>query len=971
MTKSKTTNRDQRPSHGWIEIRGAKEHNLKNINVKIPIDQLTVITGLSGSGKSTLAFDTLYAEGHRRYVESLSAYARQFLGLMNKPDVEHISGLSPAISIEQKSVSKNPRSTVGTITEIADYLRLLFARIGRPHCPNCGKRITPQSAASIVSLLLKEKAGSKLQILSPVVRGKKGTYEQLFKDLEHKGFARVRIDGAVEPLADWQQLKLNKQIKHTIEVVVDRLVVDKKNQSRLFDAVETALRESGGLVQAALETGGKVSEKLFSQHNACADCGLSFDELQPRMFSFNSPFGACAACHGLGFLQQVDSDLVVPDKSLSLAEGAVKPWNTHGEGWRRKMLESLADHYGFDLLTPWKNLSAKIQQIVLNGSSDDIRFEMYSAERNSNYAWTGRFEGVVPQIDRLYQQTESEYRRQELAKYMRVGPCQSCQGKRLKPESLAVTVGGRSLWEVCELPTGQLTVFFDQLELGREERAIAQLILKEIKNRLTFLIDVGLDYLTLNREAGTLSGGEAQRIRLATQIGSELRGVLYILDEPSIGLHQRDNEKLIDTLRRLRDLGNTVVVVEHDEATIRAADYVLDLGPGAGIHGGEVVFAGPPEKLVQSRQSLTGQYLAGRESVAVPAHRRKAFDYLELTGVQQHNLQDISVRIPLKLFTCVTGVSGSGKSTLVDTVLYRTLAKIFYGATDRPGRYKSLKGHGKLEKVVMVDQSPIGRTPRSNPATYIGVFTPIRELFAMTPDARARGYKAGRFSFNVAGGRCEECEGDGVKKIEMHFLPDVYVECQQCKGLRYNVETLAVQYKGKTIAEVLDMTVEEALAYFGSVPQIRHKLETLNDVGLGYIKLGQPATTLSGGEAQRIKLTAELARKGGDALYILDEPTTGLHFDDVKKLLMVLNRLVDKGNSVLVIEHNLDVIKSADWIIDLGPEGGARGGRVVAEGTPEKIAKCSRWSYTGQWLKDVLGKERIANGSSPIAYSEN
>ncbi len=935
----------------YIVIRGAREHNLKNIDVKIPIDQLTVITGLSGSGKSTLAFDTLYAEGHRRYVESLSAYARQFLGLMNKPDVDHISGLSPAISIEQKSVSKNPRSTVGTITEVADYLRLLFARIGTPHCPNCGKKIKPQSVESIVKTLLAEPAETKLQILSPLISGQKGTYEKLFRDLFKEGFTRVRVDGQVFQLANWEDIKLKKQIKHNIELIIDRLTIKPAISGRLAEAVETALKQSNGLALAVLND---KQEKLFSQHNACPDCGLSFEELQPRTFSFNSPFGACPACHGLGVLQEVDPDLVIPDKNLALAEGAVKPWHKVGEGWRYQYLEGLAKFYHFDLWQPWKALPEKIKQIVLYGSPDEVQFNMHSPERGSNYNFVGRFEGIIPQLERLYKQTESEYRREEIAKFMHFGQCPSCQGKRLKPEILAVTIAEKNIWAVSELPIDGLISFFDKLELNSEQRAIADLILKEIKNRLSFLVNVGLNYLNLNREAGTLSGGEAQRIRLATQIGSELRGVLYILDEPSIGLHQRDNQKLIDTLRRLRDLGNTVVVVEHDQETIQSADYVIDLGPGAGVHGGQLVCAGTPAEIKKCPDSITGQYLAGKKAIPVPSKRRKAFDYLEILGAAEHNLKNIDVKIPLKVFTCITGVSGSGKSTLVNDILYLALSRLFYASADRPGKYKSIKGYGKIEKVVMVDQSPIGRTPRSNPATYIGVFTPIRDLFASTPDAKARGYKVGRFSFNVAGGRCEECEGDGVKKIEMHFLPDVYVECQSCKGQRYNPDTLAIKYKGKNISEVLNMTVEEALKFFANIPAIKNKLQTLYDVGLGYITLGQPATTLSGGEAQRVKLTSELSKKGGAALYILDEPTTGLHFDDVQKLLDVLNRLVDKGNTVLVIEHNLDVVKSADWIIDLGPEGGDRGGKVIAEGTPEKIAKCAKWSCTGKFLRDVL-----------------
>ncbi len=957
-----------------ISIRGAREHNLKNIDVEIPIDQLTVITGLSGSGKSTLAFDTLYAEGQRRYVESLSAYARQFLGLMNKPDVDKITGLSPAIAIEQKSISKNPRSTVGTITEINDYLRLLYARIGTPHCPNCGKLIMPQSAQTISEIIQQEPAGTKVEILAPIIRGKKGTYEKLFESLMQKGFSRIRINGEVKDLDDWENFKLKKQNKHNIDLVVDRLVIKKNVGTRLTDSVEVALSESSdGLVLAIINNPSTHSlssgpprasreaaslragqERLFSQHNACLDCEISIEELQPRMFSFNSPFGACPSCHGLGFLQQVDADLVIPDRNLSLAEGAVRPWQTHGEGWRKQLLDGLADHYHFDLWTPFKQLPAKIQNIILHGSDEEIRFHLSSSKTESSYKWVGEFEGIIPQIERLYKQTESDYRRGEIEKYMRIGDCSVCRGKRLKPESLAVTINDKNIWEVTQLAIGKLIDFFNQLVLTKEQKEIARLILREIINRLQFLVDVGLDYLTLSREARTLSGGEAQRIRLATQIGSELRGVLYILDEPSIGLHQRDNAKLIKTLRNLRDLGNTVIVVEHDKDTILTADYVIDLGPGAGIHGGEVVFAGLPEQIKKSKDSITGQYLTGKKEIPVPTRRRKAFDYLEILGAAQNNLKNIDVKIPLKVFSCVTGVSGSGKSSLINDILYKALYKIFWASLEKPGKHKGLKGYGNLDKAVIVDQSPIGRTPRSNPATYIGVFTPIRELFSQTPEAKARGYKPGRFSFNVSGGRCQECEGDGVKKIEMHFLPDVYVECEKCKGTRYNHETLEIKYKEKNISEVLNMTVEEALNFFKNIPVIKNKLQTLYDVGLGYIALGQSATTLSGGEAQRIKLISELSRKGGNTMYILDEPTTGLHFDDVQKLLNVLNRLVDKGNSVVVIEHNLDVIKSADWIIDLGPEGGDRGGRVVAEGTPEKIAKCARWSYTGKYLQEAL-----------------
>lgn len=927
-----------------IIIQGAREHNLKNINVEIPIDRLTVVTGLSGSGKSTLAFDTLYAEGQRRYVESLSAYARQFLGLMNKPDVDKITGLSPAISIEQKSISKNPRSTVGTITEIADYLRLLYARIGVPHCPNCGKRIRPQSVQSIVESVFKDKQGSKLQIFAPIISARKGTYENLFNELHKKGFSRVRVDGEIKSLATREDIKLQKQIKHSIEILVDRIVLSKKEKNRLTEAIETATQEADGMVLISVE--GK--EKLYSQHNACVDCGISIGELAPRMFSFNSPFGACEECHGLGFLQKVDIDLVVPDKTLSLAEGAIKPFGRHGEGWRNGMLYSVVQHFGANEWTSWKDLPPEAKNAILYGSDTEFEFE------TKNWQWEGKFEGVMPLLERLYHQTESEYRRHEIGKFMSIASCPSCNGRRLKPEVLAVKIADKNIAEVSEMSIGKLIIFFRSIELTKEQKEVAKLIFREIESRLTFLDNVGLDYLDLAREARTLSGGEAQRIRLATQIGSELRGVLYILDEPSIGLHQRDNDKLIATLRNLRDLGNTVVVVEHDEDTILAADYVIDLGPGAGMHGGEIVCSGTPKEIVKCKQSLTAQYLSGEKSIAIPKERRKTFDWLEILGAEQNNLKNIDVKIPLKVLTCITGVSGSGKSSLVNDILYKALYKIFWASTEKPGKHKALKGYGKIDKAIIVDQSPIGRTPRSNPATYVGIFTLIRELFAQTKEARARGYKPGRFSFNVPGGRCEECEGDGVKKIEMHFLPDVYVECQVCNGTRYNADTLEIKYKGKNISEVLDMTVEEAQQFFSSIGAINNKMQTLVEVGLGYIKLGQPATTLSGGEAQRIKLTSELSRKGGNTMYILDEPTTGLHFDDVKKLIKVFNRLVDKGNSVLVIEHNLDVIKSSDWVIDLGPEGGDKGGRVVAEGTPEKIARCEKWSYTGKYLKKVL-----------------
>lgn len=921
-----------------IFIHGAREHNLKNIHVALPIDKLTVITGVSGSGKSSLAFDTLYAEGQRRYVESLSAYARQFLGVMNKPDVDNIQGLSPAIAIEQKSVSKNPRSTVGTVTEIFDYLRLLFARIGIPHCPSCGKEITKKDAGAIGRLLLNEQEGTKLSIAAPVVRGRKGTHEQTIADLVKQGFSRMRIDGKIIDLTLQPAPSLDKNKKHTIEVLIDRVILRKKTEaSRLISAIETAFELSGGWVTVIVEKNHRQKNRVYSRQNTCVDCDISLEELQPRMFSFNSPYGACETCHGLGISQKFSEEKIIPDENLSLLDGAIRPWQNHIDSWRKHQLQDLAHCYRFSLHIPWKKLPQKIRNIVLYGDDD--------------------FEGVIPQLTRLYTHTDSQYRRDELAKYLYSGLCESCGGKRLKPESLSVTISGKNIWEITEIPLGSLFEWFSSLKLSKAEQVVAQGVLREIINRLRFLIDVGLDYITLSREAKTLSGGEAQRIRLATQIGSELRGVLYVLDEPSIGLHQRDNQRLIATLKKLRDLGNTVVIVEHDEETICNADYVIELGPGAGVHGGEVVFQGTPAQLKKSSVSLTGQYLSGEKSIPVPEKRRQAFQFLEIFGASEHNLKNIDVKIPLGVFVCVTGVSGSGKSTLVNDVLYKALHKIFWATDEKPGRHRSISGYGNIDQVIIVDQSPIGRTPRSNPATYSGVFTPIRELFAATPEARARGYRPGRFSFNVEGGRCEECEGDGVKKIEMHFLPDIYVECERCKGKRYNDETLTIQYKGKNIAEVLDMTVEEALIFFQPIPRIFHKLKTLDDVGLGYIKLGQSATTLSGGEAQRIKLTSELSRKGTRNLYILDEPTTGLHIDDVRKLLNVIDQLVERGNTVLVIEHHLDVIKCADWVIDLGLEGGERGGRVVAEGTPERIARSARWSYTGKFLRQVLQKK--------------
>ncbi|PIT94247.1 excinuclease ABC subunit UvrA, partial [Candidatus Falkowbacteria bacterium CG10_big_fil_rev_8_21_14_0_10_43_11] len=957
-------------------VRGAREHNLKNIDVDIPIDKLTVITGLSGSGKSTLAFDTIYAEGQRRYVESLSAYARQFLGLMNKPDVDSIHGLSPAISIEQKTTHHNPRSTVATVTEIYDYLRLLYARVGIPHCPNCGDEIKPQSAEQIVEILTKEKAGAKLEILAPIARGRKGAYEEKFKELHRSGFVRILVDGEFYDLSDWQDIKLDKQKKHDISVIIDRFVMKdfletKQEQSeqknfvtRLTSAVEQAGELSGGLVivltplAPPLAKGGikeGYKERIFSQKLACAKCGISYEEMQPRLFSFNSPFGACPECHGLGAKLEFDQDLVVPNKDLSLNEGAIKPWRTQlMGGYRGQLVRTIAKAYGFSMDTPWKNLLANIKYILLYGSEEKFKFDVHSKTYESNFSYLGMFEGVIKQMERHYRQTESEERKRDIEKYMSNKNCAACQGQRLKPEALAVTINDVNIFQTTEMSIDKARDFFSSLKLTATEQKIAKLILKEVNSRLTFLLDVGLNYLTLGRAAGTLSGGEAQRIRLATQIGSELRGVLYILDEPSIGLHQRDNQKLINTLKHLRELGNTVIVVEHDEETMMSADYIIDLGPGAGVHGGQIVAEGTPEQVKKNNKSLTGQYLAHKIEIPLPPKRRAPKDWLEIRGASEHNLKNIDVKIPLSVFTCVTGVSGSGKSTLVNEILYKSLLNKLHKGAELFGEHKEIIGLEKVNKIIAVDQSPIGRTPRSNPVTYIGVWNYIRELFAALPEAKARGYKPGRFSFNVHGGRCEECEGDGVKKIEMHFLPDVFVVCEKCKGKRFNNETLQVKYKDKNIAEVLAMTVEEGLIFFEAIPAVRHKFQTLFDVGLGYIKLGQSSTTLSGGEAQRVKLTTELAKRGnGNILYVLDEPTTGLHFADVSRLLSVLNKLVDKGNTIIVIEHNLDVIKSADYIIDLGPEGGDKGGEVVACGTPEEVVKLNK-GYTAQYLSKYL-----------------
>ena len=937
----------------YIIVKGAREHNLKNIDVNIPINNFVVITGLSGSGKSTLAFDTIYAEGQRRYVESLSAYARQFLGLMNKPDVDSIKGLSPAISIEQKTTHSNPRSTVGTATEIYDYLRLLFARVGIPHCPKCNRVINPQSAESIVNNLLKESVGTNLHILSPVVRGKKGTYETLFKDLNKKGYSKVRVDGKMYDLDD-DEIKLEKHVKHTIEVIVDRQVITSQSRSRLTESIETALKESNGLVLIMLEAN---RELLFSQHLACTECGLSFDEMQPRMFSFNSPFGACPTCHGLGTDNEFARELVIPDMELSCREGAIHPWRTQMNGWRGQIIESVAKKYKFSTQTPIKNLSEQVMSIILYGSKDRLKFKYHSKSSDGYWEYSDAYEGVIPFLDRMYKKAETDEKREEFRRYMRTSPCEECKGERLRPETLAVTIGPYHIMQVSDLSIARAYNFFSEeihAYLSESQKQIANLVIKEIKARLEFLMNVGLDYLTLSRASGTLSGGESQRIRLATQIGSELRGVLYILDEPSIGLHQRDNEKLINTLKRLRDLNNTVLVVEHDADTILAADWVIDFGPGAGIHGGEVVAEGTPTAIKKNKKSLTGQYLSGTKEISVPHGRRRPRGVLKVIEASANNLKDITVDIPLGVFTCVTGVSGSGKSTLINEVLFKAVSKKLHRSFLIPGKHRDISGLSQIDKIIEVDQSPIGRTPRSNPATYIKVFDEIRILFSALPDSKIRGYKPGRFSFNLPDGRCQDCDGDGMKKIEMHFLPDVYIQCEKCKGKRYSEETLQILYKDKSIADVLDMSVEESLEFFRAIPMIRRKLETLFEVGLGYIKLGQSATTLSGGEAQRVKLTLELAKRDtGRTMYILDEPTTGLHFEDVGRLLAVLERLVDKGNSVVVIEHNMDVIKTADWIIDLGPEGGEKGGEVVFSGPPEELCAVAA-SHTGRFLKKYL-----------------
>ena len=940
-------------------VRGAREHNLKNVSLDMPRNSLIVFTGLSGSGKSSLAFDTIFAEGQRRYVESLSAYARQFLGQMDKPDVDFIEGLSPAVSIDQKSTNRNPRSTVGTITEVYDYLRLLFARAGKPHCPKCGKAIAKQTPQNIVDQIMQMPEGSKFQVLAPVIRARKGEFLDLFKNFTTAGYSRVRINGSVYQISEAPKLK--KQEKHTIEVVVDRLSVKSESKSRITDSIETALRLASGLVIldfVDIKAGSPDKEKTFSEHMACHDCEISFEELEPRSFSFNSPFGACPECSGIGTKLEVDEELLIPDDSISIYEGAIAPWSGgQSSEYFLRLLEGLATDLKFSLDNPWKKLSEKVRDAILHGWDYEVHVKYKNRYgRVRNYS-TG-FEGVVPFIHRRHSETDSDFSRDKYEAYMRQTPCPVCNGSRLKPEVLAVTLGGKNIAQICEFSIAECEVFLKNISLSAREKKIAERVLKEVNARLGFLLDVGLDYLSLARPAATLSGGEAQRIRLATQIGSGLTGVLYVLDEPSIGLHQRDNRKLIETLTRLRDLGNTLIVVEHDEDTIRTADWIVDIGPGAGEHGGKVVSSGSYADLIAAKDSITGAYLSGKSVIAIPKKRRPidAKKVLVVKAAKENNLQNIDVTFPLAAFIAVTGVSGSGKSTLVNDILYSVLANKLNGARIVPGRHRTITGLDQLDKVVHVDQSPIGRTPRSNPATYTGVFDKVRALFSETSEAKVRGYQQGRFSFNVKGGRCENCSGDGTITIEMNFLPDVYVPCEVCHGARYNRETLEVHYKGKTIAQVLDMSIEEANNFFESVPAISRFLKTLCDVGLGYVRLGQSAPTLSGGEAQRVKLATELQRRStGRTINVLDEPTTGLHFEDVRKLLLVLNRLVDTGNTVIVIEHNLDVIKSADWVIDLGPEGGSGGGLVVAEGRPEEIVKNPK-SYTGKYLAPVLKK---------------
>ncbi|KPC75862.1 excinuclease ABC subunit A [Thermoactinomyces vulgaris] len=936
-----------------IVIRGARVHNLKNIDITIPRDKFVVVTGLSGSGKSSLAFDTIYAEGQRRYVESLSAYARQFLGQMDKPDVDAIEGLSPAISIDQKTTSRNPRSTVGTVTEIYDYLRLLFARVGHAHCPEHGIRITSQTVPQMADRIMALPERTRIQIMAPLVKGRKGEHVKLLEDVARQGYVRVRVDGEIRDLSE--EIRLEKNKKHTIEVVVDRVVVKEGVQARLTDSLETALSLSGGEVLIDV-IGGE--ELLFSQNLACPECGFSIDELSPRMFSFNSPFGACPTCDGLGSRMEIDPDLVIPNPQLSLAEGAIEPWSSGTSSYYPQLLEAACRHFGIDMKIPFAELDKKDKAIILHGSKERFPFK-YTNENGFTRESQALFEGIIPHLNRRYRETSSELMREHLENYMSNKPCPTCKGARLKKEILSVTVGGKNIDYVTNLSIKEAHEFFSALELSEKEMQIARQVLKEIKERLGFLVNVGLDYLSLSRSAGTLSGGEAQRIRLATQIGSSLMGVLYILDEPSIGLHQRDNNRLIATLKKMRDLGNTLIVVEHDEDTMLACDYIIDIGPGAGAHGGRVVSAGTPAEVMADENSLTGRYLSGCNFIPVPEQRTKPGDkWITIKGAKENNLKNIDVKLPLGLFTCVTGVSGSGKSTLVNEILLKAVAREVNKAKAVPGKHRKIEGIEHIDKVINIDQSPIGRTPRSNPATYTGVFDDIREVFASTQEAKVRGYQKGRFSFNVKGGRCEACRGDGIIKIEMHFLPDVYVPCEECKGKRYNRDTLEIKYKGKNISDVLEMTVEEALDFFQNIPRIKRKIQTLYDVGLSYMKLGQPATTLSGGEAQRVKLASELYKRStGRTLYILDEPTTGLHIDDIARLLKVLGRLTANGDTVVVIEHNLDVIKTADYLIDLGPEGGTGGGTIVAKGTPEEVIQV-KGSYTGQFLAPVMERDK-------------
>ena len=952
-----------------IFVKGARQHNLKNIDVEIPRDKLVVLTGLSGSGKSSLAFDTIYAEGQRRYVESLSAYARQFLGQMDKPDVDYIEGLSPAISIDQKTTNRNPRSTVGTVTEIYDYLRLLFARAGRVHCPKCGKPISQQTVEQMVDHVMNLPEGTRLHILAPIIRGKKGEHKGIFESMRKAGYARIKVNGQVHELSE--EINLEKNKKHSLAVVVDRLAVRKEDDNfriRLADSLEASLRLAEGLVEVEPIDGGEIL--TFSENFACVDCNISLPEIAPRLFSFNSPFGACPACMGIGYTQEFDLGLVIPNQSVSIAKGAIRAMSTNEDSYFMTQTRALIEKYKSSLDTPWEELPKKLQDIIINGSGDAVIEYDYTNLMGETKHYQMAYPGVLPTLQRRYRESSSDFMREEYEKYMVLKPCQSCHGARLKPEALAIKVGGKSIYETTEMNVADAQKFFNSLDLTEREQTIARQILKEIDARLGFLVNVGLDYLTLNRAAGTLSGGEAQRIRLATQIGSGLVGVLYILDEPSIGLHQRDNSRLLAALKKLRDLGNTLLVVEHDEDTMHEADYILDIGPGAGMHGGEVVSAGTVDHLMNDDNSITGQYLSGKKFIPLPEVRRETNGkWLEVLGAKENNLKNIDVKFPLGLFTVVTGVSGSGKSTLVNEILYKGLSLKLGNYRQRPGDHKEIKGAAYIDKIIDIDQSPIGRTPRSNPATYTGVFDTIRELFSQTSEAKTRGYKQGRFSFNVKGGRCEACRGDGIIKIEMHFLPDVYVPCEVCKGARYNRETLEVHYKGKTIADVLAMTVDDAVEFFKNLPKISRKMQTLQDVGLGYIKLGQPATTLSGGEAQRVKLATELSRRStGKTLYILDEPTTGLHTADIHKLMEVLQRLTEAGDTVVVIEHNLDVIKTADYLIDLGPEGGDRGGNLVVTGTPEDIALTAN-SYTGQFLKPVLERDRKRMGLGEIQKS--